>query len=494
MSKHDPEHVLNVAIIGAGFSGIGMGIALKRAGIDDFIIFEKTDGLSGTWHDNTYPGAGCDVPSHLYCYSHSPNPDWTYAYSRQSEIKTYVEDCARRFGVTGNVRLKTPIAKMHFDDEAGHWVLYTEEGEKLCARFVISATGPLSVPLIPKIKGMETFKGKIFHSARWPDNLSLKGKAVAIIGSAASTVQIAPAIVDKVEQLTVFQRTANYIVPRRDRAYGPREKARWRRVPFLLKIKRAYMDISRDVFSFRVFFKNSMMSKMMAKAALRSMQEIIHDPDMRAKLTPDYPLGCKRILLSDDYYQTLMRGNVDLITDGIESIDEDGIHTQSGREIAADVIVLATGFEATNFLAGLAIKGKNGLDLHQRFTQRLSAYRGVSYPGFPNFFTLLGPNTGLGHSSMILIIEAQINYIMKAINYAGSRALDVREEAEMRYNTSIASDLENMVWATGCNSWYKSADGTIPTLWPHSTARFRRLMARPDFNDYEISSVKTPAP
>lgn len=487
MNCKPENHILTAAIIGAGFSGIGMGIALMRAGIDDFIIFEKSDGISGTWHDNTYPGAGCDVPSHLYCYSYSPNPNWNHVYARQNEIKAYVEMCAQRFGVTGNVRLSSAIARAHYDEAAGHWVLHTAGGETVRARFVISATGPLSVPLIPPITGLKTFKGKVFHSARWPEGFSVKDKNIAIIGSAASAVQIAPVIAGEVDHLSVFQRSANYIVPRRDRAYRAREKARWRRFPVLLKFKRGWMDKSRDIFSFRAFRKNSRLAKLLAAGALRSMREIVHEPGLRAKLTPDYPLGCKRILLSDDYYQTLLRGNVDLVTDGIVSIDGDAIHTKTGCHIAADVIVLATGFEATNFLAGLEITGKNGLDLHTQFAKCLSAYRGVSYPGFPNFFTLLGPNTGLGHSSMILIIEAQIDYILKAINFAGRRAMDVKQEAETHYNAAIAKDLETMVWSSGCKSWYKAKDGTIPTLWPHSTARFRAMMARSDFNDYELS-------
>lgn len=487
MSSNTRDHVLEVAIIGAGFSGIGMGIGLKRAGIDDFIIFEKSDGLSGTWHDNTYPGAGCDVPSHLYCYSFAPNPDWGRVYSRQHEIKAYVENCARRFSITGNVRLNTTIEKIQFNEKSRHWVLHTHTGEQVQARFVISATGPLSIPMIPSIAGLSDFEGKTFHSARWPKDLSLKGKNVAIIGSAASTVQIAPAIADEVDNLSIFQRTANYIVPRNDRAYSQREKARWRRFPLLLRAKRAFMDISRDVFSFRAFRKNSKLAKFMAKGALHSMHEIVHDPALRAKLTPDYPLGCKRILLSDDYYQTLLRGNVQLVTDAIDRVEKHAIYTRTGQEIPADVIVLATGFKATDFLTGLSVTGRGGRDLHERFSKRLSAYRGTSYPGFPNFFTLLGPNTGLGHSSMILIIEAQINYVLKAIRHTGARVMDVHEEAEARYNKTIADDLQNMVWSSGCHSWYQAKDGSIPTLWPHSTARFRRIMAQPNFADYEIS-------
>ncbi len=489
MNNNHKGDVLTVAIIGAGFSGIGMGIALMRAGIEDFIIFEKSNGLSGTWHDNTYPGAGCDVPSHLYCYSHSPNPDWSRVYSLQSEIKSYVENCARRFGITGNIRLNTAIADVCFDDRARLWVLHSASGERHMARFVISATGPLSVPMVPQIKGLETFKGKTFHSACWPRKISLKGKSVAMIGSAASAVQIAPAIVDEVAQLTIFQRTANYIVPRYDRDYRASEKARWRRFPLLLRVRRAFMEISRDLFSFRAFKKNSLIAKLFARQSLHAMHAIVADPGLRKQLTPDYPLGCKRILLSDDYYQTLLHGNVDLVTDDIACIKKYGVQTKTGREIPADIIVLATGFEATNFLAGIRVAGRDGCELHEKFSKRLSAYRGVSYPEFPNFFTLLGPNTGLGHSSMILIIEAQIGYILTAMSYAGSGVIDVRENAEARYNNTIADDLEGMVWASDCTSWYKAEDGTIPTLWPHSTAAFRRMMARPNFEDYELNGV-----
>lgn len=483
MSRED--NILTAAIIGAGFSGVAMGIALKRAGIDDFVIFEKSDGISGTWWDNTYPGAGCDVPSHLYCYSFAPNPDWSHAFSLQGEIRDYVEATARRFGITGHVRLNTTITTTRFDESALIWELRTAAGEVIKARHVISATGPLRVPNIPAISGLDDFKGRCFHSARWPQDMDLDGKSVAMIGSAASAVQIAPAIAGEVGHLHIFQRTPNYIVPRRQRLYSETQKARWRRFPFLLRLRRAWMAFSRDFFSFRAFRKNSLLSRMFAHGALHHMHEIIHDESLRAKLTPDYPLGCKRILLSDDYYQTLLRPNVSLVTDGIERITGDGLRTCTGQDVAADVIILATGFEATNFLAGLEVFGRGGAGLHQRFAQRLSAYRGVSYPGFPNFYTILGPNTGLGHSSMILIIEAQAGYILKSIRHAGARALDVREQAEQRFNAAIARDMQKMVWASDCQSWYKAEDGTIPTLWPHSTAAFARLMAMPAYNDYE---------
>ncbi len=487
MSAKAKQNVLEVAIIGAGFSGVGMGIALTRAGRKSFIIFEKSNGISGTWHDNTYPGAGCDVPSHLYCYSFAPNPNWSRVFSRQSEIKSYVEDCAQRYGITGNIRLNTNVTSITYDEGERLWKLTTDEGEVIYARFVISATGPLSVPFIPPIKGMKKFKGRVFHSARWPDDLALDGKSVTIIGSAASAVQIAPAIADQVASLTIFQRTANYIVPRRDRAWRESEKARWRRFPFLLRLKRAFMDLSRDLVSFRAFRKNSLLARLLANSALNTMHDIVHDADLRAKLTPDYPLGCKRILLSDDYYQTLLRGNVALVTEGIASLESDRVCTASGREIPADILVLATGFKATQFTAGLDIIGRGGQKLHKKFEKRLQGYRGVSYTGFPNFFTILGPNTGLGHSSMILIIEAQINYILAAIEQTRTGAIDVREDAERRYNEGIARDLKNMVWSSGCKSWYQAEDGTIPTLWPHSTATFRAMMARPSFEDYRFS-------
>ncbi len=482
----DKGHVHTAAIIGAGFSGIAMGIALKKAGIEDFIIYEKSGGISGTWWDNTYPGAGCDVPSHLYCYSFAPNPEWSLAYSLQDEIRDYVEQTARRFGVSGHVRLNSAITEARFDETGLYWKLTSANGETVCARHVISAAGPLRVPNIPAIPGLEDFAGPLFHSARWRHDVNLSGKAVAMIGSAASAVQIAPAIADTVAHLHIFQRTPNYIVPRRQKRYSEAQKARWRRFPFLLRLRRAWMRFSRDVFSFRAFRKNSILSKLFARNALHHMREIIHDPDLRQKLTPDYPLGCKRILLSDDYYQTLLRPNVSLVTDGIGRITRNGLQTKTGEDISADVIVLATGFEATSFLEGIEVLGRGGQSLHARFAQNLSAYRGVSYPGFPNFHTMLGPNTGLGHSSMILIIEAQADYIRRCIERSGDGALDVHEEAERRYTEAINKAMTRMVWASDCQSWYKSKDGAIPTLWPHSTAAFSRLMARPDFDDYAV--------
>lgn len=463
-----------------------MAIALARAGRDDFVIFEKSDGISGTWHDNTYPGAACDIPSHLYSYSFAPNPNWRHAFARQSEIKAYIEDCAKRYGITGNVRLKTAIQHAYFDASMGLWVLHTQSGEQILARFVISATGQLNTPNIPPINGLESFKGQCFHSARWPKGLALAGKNVAIIGSAASAIQIVPAIANEVAQLCVFQRTPNYILPRRDRRYSNAYPAFWRRFPMLLRAKHALMAIARDAISFGAFKKGSLRAKLFGRFTLYGMRDIVHDPQLRKALTPDYPLGCKRILLSDDYYQTLLHGNVNLITDSIAHITPDGLHTKSGRDIPADIIVMATGFARAGFLPALKVTGLQGADLGARYETNFAAYRGTSYAGFPNFFTLLGPNTGLGHSSMIIIIEAQIGYILKAIQHTASGVMDVRLEAEKRYNIKINKDLQGMVWAAGCSSWYKREDGTIPTLWPGTTAGFRKLMARTNFEDYRF--------
>lgn len=491
MTKSDGDTILTAAIIGAGFSGIGMGITLCRAGIHNFVVFEKSGGVGGTWYDNTYPGAACDVPSHLYRYSFAPKPDWTYAYARQEEIKSYVEDCARDFGVTGNIRLNTVIEDVRFDEQAKLWVLRTSGGEQWRARFVISATGPLSVPFTPPIKGLNRFKGAVFHSARWQQDIALDGKDVAMIGNAASAIQIAPEIAKSVGFLNVFQRTPNYILPRRDRIYSASQKALWRKFPMLLRAKYALMAKARDVFSFRAFKKHSLLAKWFSRHAIAGMKEIVLDPAMRANLTPDYPLGCKRILLSDDYYQTLLRSNVNLISDGIASIDEHGLCTRSGRHIPADIIVFATGFDTTKFLGAQTVIGREGKNLQAILAKTPTAYRGVSYPGFPNFFTLLGPNTGLGHSSVIIMAEAQFGYILKLMQrtdaISGTSLAEVQVAANANYNAALYKDLEKMVWAANCASWYKRPDGTNPFLWPHSTAAYRQLMARPDFDDYQFT-------
>ncbi len=489
MGNHS-QRILQCAIIGAGFAGIGMGIQLRRAGIENFTIFEKTGGISGTWYDNTYPGAACDVPSHLYSYSFAKKTDWSRIYAPQAEIRAYVEDCARRFGVSGHVRLNTAITAAHYDDDKQLWQIITQDGEKIRARFLISASGPLNIPAIPPIEGLDDFSGPVFHSARWRHDVDMRGKRVAIIGSAASAIQIAPKLAGKTAHLDIFQRTANYIMPRRDRAYKAWEKTLWRTFPFLFSLKRAWMAFSRDMWTFRAFRKNSLLARLFTRLSIASMHDIVHAPQLRAQLTPPYQLGCKRILLSDDYYQTLLRADVALHTDGIARITAHGIETKNGADIAADIIIMATGFEATSFMKGLCITGANGKDLHQTLAHRMSAYRGVSYPGFPNFFTILGPNTGLGHSSMILIIEAQIGYILKCIQQTKNGALDVRAEAESRYTRAINKAMKNMVWAGSCSSWYKAKDGSIPTLWPHSTAAFARLMAKPDFQDYEFKDTR----
>lgn len=478
---------LEVAIIGAGFAGICMGIRLRQAGIGNFRIFEKTGGVSGTWWDNTYPGAACDVPSHLYSFSFELNPDWSRHYAPQAEIHAYAERCVDRYGLRRHIRHHVEIAAARWDDAAALWRLATADGEEIAARVAVSAVGALNRPNIPDIPGMAEFAGAMFHSARWDHDCELAGKRVAIIGSAASAVQIAPQIAPQVERLTIFQRTANYIAPREDRAYGEDEKARFRRSAWRMRLHR-WANYWRMEWRYLLFRRDSGLGRKAAEFTLRHMRRLVKDRALREKLTPDYPIGCKRILISDDFYQTLLRDNVDLETVPIERFVPEGIVTAGGRTVPADVIVLATGFRATDFLQALDVTGAGGLRLADAWREGMQAYRGVAVAGFPNFFILLGPNTGLGHNSIIFMIERQVDYVMKCLKrLRGHRSIMVEGSAMRRFNEAIQRDLQDTVWAAGCHSWYKTPDGRIPTLWPYTTVRYWWTMRRPDFRDFVLT-------
>jgi len=479
---------LQVAIIGGGFSGICMGVRLKQAGIDDFRIFEKTDGIGGTWWDNTYPGAACDVPSHLYSFSFALNPQWSHVYSRQDEIHGYANACVDAHGLRPHFRHRTTIASARFDDTEALWRLRTDAGEEVVARVLISGIGALNRPLIPDIAGLDAFQGETFHSARWDHDCALDGRRVAIIGSAASAIQIAPQIAPRAARLEIFQRTANYVLPRDDRSYTAAEKARFARNRWLMRLYR-WMIYWRMDLRFLAFRRGSRLNAAATRQALGYMRSVVADPELQEKLVPDYPLGCKRILISDDFYPCLNRDNVNVVTAGIDRVVGDGVITRDGVHHPADVLVLATGFRATDFLEALDLAGRDGLRLADAWRGGMAAYRGVAVAGFPNFFMLLGPNTGLGHNSIIFMIEQQVEFVMKCLrrlNGGRYRYVDVRGAAQQAYNRRIQADLRHTFWAADCASWYKTPDGRIPTLWPHSCWRYWQTMRRPRFADFQF--------
>ncbi len=460
-----------IAIVGAGFSGLAMGIRLERAGIDSFTIYEKADEIGGTWRENTYPGCACDVPSHLYSFSFAQNPDWTRAYSPQPEIEAYLIRCREDFGLRPHIRYGCEIAEMRFDPKALTWQLTTSTGETIEADVVVNATGPLSRVSIPQIPGLDDFEGTVFHSAQWRHDHDLSGERVAVIGTGASAIQIVPEIAPRVEQLHVFQRTAPWLVPRRDRAFRPFERFLFRHVPGIQRLYRWGIYLLQELGAL-AFLRVGFMSRLADKGARRFIRAQVADPELRARVTPDYAIGCKRILISNDWYPALQRNNVELVTDGIAEVRAHSIATRDGREIEVDTIILATGFAATEFLAPMKVFGSTGAELSDSWRSGAATHLGIAVSGFPNFFLLVGPNTGLGHNSIIFMIEAQVRYVLQAIGHlarARVDALDLREEVQTESYGEVQRRMRETVWQSGCKSWYQSADGHNDTLWPGFT-------------------------
>jgi cation diffusion facilitator CzcD-associated flavoprotein CzcO len=481
-------HSPTIAIIGAGVAGLCMGIELKKAGISSFTIFEKSDRLGGTWYDNSYPGAGCDVPSHLYCLSFEPNPDWSHKFSLQPEIEDYLDHCAVKYSLFRHIRFRTEIAGASFDEQQGLWRIRTTTGEELSAHVLVSATGQLNRPHVPKLVGLDSFEGTTFHSARWNHDHDLAGERVAVIGNGASAIQFIPCIARVARKVTIFQRSANYVVPRFDRAYKAWEKWIFRNVPFALRLYRAliYWRLEARFFG---FFRDSWISRKVREGALAHLREEVSDPALVEKLTPDYPIGCKRILISDDYYESLARPNVEVVTEPIQGVTRDSIVTQGGTSRSFDTIVFATGFETTSFLAPMEIEGLGGRKLAEEWRTGAEAYLGVALSGYPNLFLLYGPNTNLGHNSIIFMIECQVNYVLQCIGQLLRRNLlylDVRREAMDRYNEQVQRAIEKTAWAAGCQSWYKTEQGKVTNNWSGFTVEYWWKTRAPDWNAYEL--------
>ena len=476
-----------VAILGAGISGLCLAIRLKQAGFRDFVVFEKSDGVGGTWRDNTYPGAGCDVPSHLYCFSFEPNPDWSQVYAGQPEILRYLEHCATKYGIRRHIRFRTEIAEARFDASAGGWRLRTRAGEEIFADVLVSGTGQLSRPHVPELPGLDEFAGPRFHSARWNHDLDLRGRRVAVIGNGASAVQFVPRIAPVVDRMLLFQRSANWILPRRNREYRPWEKSLFRRVPLTLRLYRQMLFLRREA-TFLGFLQGSWLGRQIEKAGRRFLHRHVAEPKLQEALKPRDPAGCKRLLLSDDYYQAVTRLNVDVVTAPIRQVTSDGIVTEDGVRHDVDTLVFATGFQATSFLAPMRIEGLDGRVLNDAWREGAEAYLGVGVAGFPNLFLLYGPNTNLGHNSIIVMIESQVEYVLgclRELKRSGLRWLDVKPEAMRRFNAFLERRLRDTAWNAGCGSWYKVASGKITNNWCGNAIEYRQRTRRPDFDDFE---------
>jgi len=467
---------LEAVIVGAGFSGLCAGIQLKKAGIEDFVILEKADGVGGTWRDNTYPGAACDIPSHLYSYSFEPNPTWSRAYGGQAEILAYLEHCATKYGVRPNIRFGSRVTGASYDETTATWTVRTHAGETYVARTLVLGNGALHIPSIPELPGAKTFAGTAFHSARWDHRHDLAGKKVAVVGTGASSIQFVPQIAPVVDKLHVFQRTPAWIVPKADRPIGEREKWMLEHVPGAHWLRRTglYWLFESRVLGFAFAPKVNQLAE---RLVLKHLAHQVPDPKLRAQLTPSYRMGCKRVLISNDYYPALCRENVDLVTEGIAGIEPTGIRTTDGVLHECDTIIYGTGFKVVDYVASMKIVGRGGAELSDVWaTEGVRNYLGITVSGFPNLFLLMGPNTGLGHNSMIFMIEAQTAYVVDGIRQMRAQALasiEVRPAVEQAFRTELKGKLADTVWTSGCNSWYQAPDGDV-LLWPGFTFDYWR--------------------
>ena len=476
-----------IVIIGSGFSGICLGIELERAGIHSFTILEKAERLGGTWRENTYPGAACDVPSISYCFSFEQKTDWSRLWSPQEEILAYMEHCAEKYGLAPHIRYGVAVERARFDAESGEWRIHTKAGEEIRADVLVSGVGQLNRPHVPDIPGLDSFEGESFHSAEWNHAYDLRRRTVGVVGNAASAIQFIPVIAEQVEKLFIFQRSANWMVPKGDREYTEAEKRRFARFPWLAKLYR-WWTWARYEMLFPIFRQNRRRAAAMTRVALDDLAMRIPDPALREALTPDYPIGGKRILFSDDYYPTLTREDVHLVTSDIDHVTADGVVTRDGESYPVDALILATGFESTAFLAPMEIEGPGGRSLRGEWGAEPVAYMGMTVSGFPNFFLMYGPNTNLGHNSIIFMIECQARYIAAAIRKMIDErigTIDVRAEAMRTYNERIQRELAISVWATTDRSWYKNEAGRITNNWSGTTLRFWWMTRRPDLSVFE---------
>jgi cation diffusion facilitator CzcD-associated flavoprotein CzcO/acetyl esterase/lipase len=483
---------VEVCIVGSGFSGLGMAIQLERSGIGSFRVLEQAGEIGGTWRDNTYPGCACDIPSHLYSLSFAPKTDWSRMYPTQPEIRAYLHDCVARFGLADRIRLNTRLDSAAYDETSGLWKVQTSTGS-FSARFLVSAIGGLHRPAIPALPGIESFAGPTFHSSRWDHGLDLAGKHVAVIGTGASAIQFVPQIAAQVAHLDLYQRTAPWVLPKLDRAIGPREQWALRHVPLFRTLCRWRLYWRQELFAFGFTLKPQLLDRA-RKMGLWLLRKQVPSESMRAQLTPDYQPGCKRILISNDYFPTLAQSHVKLVTAGIRAIRPHGVLADDGVERRADVIIYGTGFQATDTLGPLRVTGRGGARLDEMWRGGMHAYYGTTVPRFPNFFMVSGPNTGLGHNSVIFMFEAQIGYVLECITTMrrqGLRTLEVRAHVEADHNEAVQRRLRRTVWSTGCKSWYLDANGRNVTLWPGFTFDYWRRLRHVDWRAYRTES--TPA-
>lgn len=469
-----PDHV-HIAIVGAGFGGLGALIRLRQEGYDDVLLLERADEVGGVWRDNRYPGAACDVESHLYSLSFAPNPDWSRRFSPRSEIGAYLRDLVDRFNLGPHLRLGHEVQRAKWDADAARWRIETDHGP-LTADVLVAAPGAFAEPRMPDLPGLGSFEGPAFHTARWDETIDLTGKRVAVVGTGASAIQVVPAIQPEVKQLILFQRTPPWIIPRRDRAIGVRTRRALKKVPLLRKAVRLALYLRHEAFG--LAFRHLAVARVAQRLAERHLRQQVPNPALRRILTPDYTVGCKRILLSDDYYPALSESNVDVVDGGVTEVRPHGLVDADGVEHEVDVVVFGTGFHVTDFPFADRLYGRDGRRLADVWGGSPKAHVGTTVTGFPNLFLLMGPNTGLGHSSVVMMVESQIEHVLNALRFMrtwGYVAVEPDAEAQTTFVDGIEAAMNRTVWtAGGCQSWYLDETGRNSTLWPGSVGAFRR--------------------
>lgn len=484
-----------VIVIGAGFGGLGAAYELTRDGLAEVTVLEKADDIGGVWRENTYPGAACDVPSNLYSYSFSRKTDWNRRYAEQPDILAYIHETAERFGLRDLVRTGVEVASAEFDENSASWRVLSTAGETFEADVLIPAMGQLSRPSIPELPGLDSFAGPTFHSAEWRHDVDLTDRRVAVLGTGASAIQFVPRIREAAGHVTVFQRSAPWVVPKPDRAYTDAHRAAFRRVPGLVPAMRGTIWQTTELVGLALTSVRPL-AGILAGLARANLRLTVRDPALRAALTPHEPIGCKRMLFSNEWYPAIASPDVDLVTDAITEVAPDGVRTADGRFHAADVLVYGTGFRATEFLAPLTVRGRDGRDLHEQWSEGARAYLGMAVPHFPNMFLVFGPNTNLGSSSIILMMEEQSRYIRQLVETLARAdapiALEVRREVDEEYDREMLSRLSDSVW-TGCDSWYKTDSGRITTNWPGLVHEYQRRTKTADPADYTTVKPRSAA-
>jgi cation diffusion facilitator CzcD-associated flavoprotein CzcO len=491
---------VSTAIIGAGFGGIAAAARLRERGQDDFVILERGERVGGVWNANTYPGIACDVPSQLYSLSFAPNPRWSRRFSQGSEIQAYLEGVVDRLGFRSKLQLNTDVLRATFDEQRGRWILETGNGETVEAEVLVSACGQLTRPSIPNLPGLDRFEGRMFHSAHWPEGEMLDGERVAVVGTGASAIQFAPAIAPHVEHMTVFQRSAPWVIPKPDKPYAHSTKRLYSQLPWLQRIPReawwAVLEGAVPVFTRRP--KAAAIAAALPFRALAEANRAIQlrgEPDLKAKAKPDYPMGCKRLLLTSEWYPMLRRDNVELVTDDITEVVADGVVTADGVHRRVDTIAVGTGFTATEFLAPMEVQGRGGTKLSEAWSDGAEAYLGITVPNFPNMFLLYGPNTNHGTGSALDLLETQSRFVAGAVDMlaqGSAEQLEVRRDVHDEFQRELAERLKHSIWTT-CSSWYVTESGRVTNNWPGSQREYRRRVAAVDPADY-LTEAELPAP